>query len=163
MKKFLLFTCLVIMVLGFTLSTLAEKEQKKYFEKEHCGTGHECRVDDCGIKQKGYCVKDKCQKNWGQEKNCGSCWGYKKKKVPRYHYKPACRGKYNIKHYGDCHRDFCHDNCRRDDCHKGKWFDDRCFKKDYCRPIKKCDNGFKECGTGYRNYKEFAIGCAAPQ
>ncbi len=149
MKKFFLFTCLVIMVLGFTLSTVAEKEENKYYEKDHCGTGYACKVNDCGIKKKGYGYNNALHKGWGHVNKCESGYGYKKKKGSDCCYRKSdyC-GVCDKRHHGKCRRDGCCDN----------YYNKGCYK-----PYRKCDNDYKECGKGYRNYRETSIGCAAPK
>lgn len=149
------------MVLGFTLSALAEKEQNKYYEKSDCGKGYECKADDCGVKKKGFCYENECKKGWAKEKNSESCW--EKKKEPKCHYKkyvpPYC-GKCHKRHDGYCKRDNCYGN----DYYHGDndHFDDGCYKKDCHRPYRKCHDDKICYEKGYKKFRECKIGCAAP-
>ena len=88
MKKFILFSCLIILVLGFTLSTLVKN---KYCERNNCGKGYDCEKDDCGTRKKGFDYKNECKKCWGEEKKCESGWEFKKKNGCKPICKPECK------------------------------------------------------------------------
>lgn len=164
MKKLLLYSCLIILVLGFTLSTLATKAQKKYYVKRDCGKGYVKKDDDCGVKKKGWAYEDECKKGWKHAKKGGSGWVYKKKKEPECHYdkyEPPYCGKCYKRHYGYCKKDYGHGGHHYG---KKKYCDDDGYKKKNCyKPYKKCDDDYECYGKGYKKYKERKIGCAPPK
>jgi len=174
MNKFQLYACVIIMVLGQSLSTLAEKEQKKYYQTSECEKGYECKADDCGEQKRGYCKENECKKAWGCEKKGEECWV--KKKKPECHYKnyvSPYQGKFHRVHDGLFRRDYrypkecypeekkCYKEChpvRKKRCHVPR----HNHKKHRCKPYKKCDDD-AYCEKGYKNYRECSIGNAPDQ